>query len=159
MSLACGGAAGLISSTVTFPLDLIRRRMQLEGQGGLRRYRGYADVARAVFRSGGLKGFYAGIIPEYYKVGLVMHCRRALVAASADHVCVTLRLPQLSALAPSLKAKTQALSGCCAPEHMGNISRQIVLSQLAIEQCAGMSVLTGLFSVQVIPGVSCAYMT
>ena len=68
MSLACGGAAGLISSTATFPLDLIRRRMQLEGQGGLRRYRGYFDVARAVFRSGGLKGFYAGIIPEYYKV-------------------------------------------------------------------------------------------
>ena len=34
-------------------------------------YRGYADVARAVFRSGGLKGFYAGIIPEYYKVRLV----------------------------------------------------------------------------------------
>ena len=71
MSLACGGAAGLISSTATFPLDLIRRRMQLEGQGGLRRYRGYADVARAVFRNGGLKGFYAGIIPEYYKVSLV----------------------------------------------------------------------------------------
>ena len=68
MSLTCGGAAGLISSTATFPLDLIRRRMQLEGQGGIRRYMGYADVARAVFASGGLRGFYAGIIPEYYKV-------------------------------------------------------------------------------------------
>ena len=68
MSLTCGGIAGLISSTATFPLDLIRRRMQLEGQGGIRRYRGYADVARAVFASGGFRGFYAGIIPEYYKV-------------------------------------------------------------------------------------------
>ena len=68
MSLACGGAAGLISSTATFPLDLIRRRMQLEGQGGLRKYRGYADVARTVWSNGGLRGFYAGIIPEYYKV-------------------------------------------------------------------------------------------
>ena len=37
MSLVCGGTAGLISSTLTFPLDLIRRRMQLEGQGGARR--------------------------------------------------------------------------------------------------------------------------
>lgn len=42
--------------------------MQLEGQGGLRRYNGYADVARTVFANGGLRGFYAGIIPEYYKV-------------------------------------------------------------------------------------------
>ena len=37
MSLVCGGTAGLISSTLTFPLDLIRRRMQLEGQAGARR--------------------------------------------------------------------------------------------------------------------------
>ncbi len=69
MSLLCGGAAGLISSTATFPLDLIRRRMQLEGQAGTRRYKGYADVARSVMANGGLRGFYAGILPEYFKVG------------------------------------------------------------------------------------------
>lgn len=34
MSLACGSAAGLVSSTATFPLDLVRRRLQLHGQGG-----------------------------------------------------------------------------------------------------------------------------
>lgn len=84
MSLACGGAAGLISSTATFPLDLIRRRMQLEGQGGLRKYRGYADVARTVWSNGGLRGFYAGIIPEYYKVrgllrGYVPLCQSSAV--------------------------------------------------------------------------------
>lgn len=88
MSLACGGAAGLISSTATFPLDLIRRRMQLEGQGGLRRYRGYADVARAVFRNGGFKGFYAGIIPEYYKVSTAGYTC-VLVAASASRTACT----------------------------------------------------------------------
>ncbi len=70
MSLMCGGAAGLISSTATFPLDLIRRRMQLEGQAGTRRYKGYADVARSVMANGGLRGFYAGILPEYFKVWL-----------------------------------------------------------------------------------------
>ncbi len=32
MSLLCGSFAGLISSTATFPLDLARRRLQLEGQ-------------------------------------------------------------------------------------------------------------------------------
>jgi solute carrier family 25 phosphate transporter 23/24/25/41 len=34
MSLACGSAAGLISSTATFPLDLVRRRLQMRGWGG-----------------------------------------------------------------------------------------------------------------------------
>ena len=67
MSLVCGGVAGLVSSTATFPLDLVRRRMQLEGQGGARRYTGYADVVRSVLRRDGLRGFYAGILPEYYK--------------------------------------------------------------------------------------------
>ena len=32
MSLLCGSTAGLVSSTATFPLDLARRRLQLEGQ-------------------------------------------------------------------------------------------------------------------------------
>lgn len=32
MSLLCGSFAGLVSSTATFPLDLARRRLQLEGQ-------------------------------------------------------------------------------------------------------------------------------
>lgn len=32
------------------------------------RYKGYMDVARSVMAEGGLRGFYAGILPEYYKV-------------------------------------------------------------------------------------------
>ena len=114
MSLACGGAAGLISSTATFPLDLIRRRMQLEGQGGLRRYRGYADVARAVFRSGGLKGFYAGIIPEYYKVSLENH--RASGCISTSCACThSLQASKLSAVPSSQNAENEAtLAGWCA---------------------------------------------
>lgn len=34
-SLICGGVSGLLSSTATFPVDLVRRRMQLQGQRGL----------------------------------------------------------------------------------------------------------------------------
>ena len=33
-SLVCGSLAGLVSSTATFPLDLVRRRLQLEGRAG-----------------------------------------------------------------------------------------------------------------------------
>jgi solute carrier family 25 phosphate transporter 23/24/25/41 len=107
MSLLCGGAAGLISSTATFPLDLIRRRMQLEGQAGTRKYKGYTDVARSVMASGGLRGFYAGILPEYYKVILesanIAYClssgRRispgfATDAALVGIMCIAQSLPQ-----------------------------------------------------------------
>ena len=80
MSLVCGAAAGLISSTATFPLDLIRRRMQLGGgaspgssssgsSAGVKPPRPtYAGVVRDVLARAGPAGFYAGIMPEYYKV-------------------------------------------------------------------------------------------
>ena len=68
-SLACGSIAGLISSTLTFPLDLVRRRMQLEGQRGLQtQISSYSHVVRSVYGRQGLAGFYQGIVPEYFKV-------------------------------------------------------------------------------------------
>lgn len=73
MSLACGSAAGLVSSTATFPLDLVRRRLQL-GRAAPDAGRSapapatYAAVVRQVVAAGGLRGLYAGIIPEYMKV-------------------------------------------------------------------------------------------
>ena len=68
-SLACGAVAGLLSSTATFPLDLVRRRMQLAAAsdaGG--RPPSYARVERGVMARAGPAGFYAGIVPEYVKV-------------------------------------------------------------------------------------------
>ena len=67
-SLACGSVAGLTASTVTFPLDLVRRRLQLEGQAGRHHYHGYADVFQQVMYRQGIRGLYAGIVPEYFKV-------------------------------------------------------------------------------------------
>lgn len=94
MSLVCGGLAGLVSSTATFPLDLVRRRMQLEGQGGARRYSGYADVVQSVLRRDGLRGFYAGILPEYYKARAARgrKCLRAAPACSAAARCCSAKL-------------------------------------------------------------------
>ena len=69
MSLTCGSIAGLVSSTATFPLDLIRRRMQLQGQGGRQvQYTSYGHAFSTVIRREGLTGLYHGILPEYYKV-------------------------------------------------------------------------------------------
>ncbi|XP_059647116.1 uncharacterized protein LOC132293594 [Cornus florida] len=70
VSLACGSLSGIASSTATFPLDLVRRRMQLEGVAGRARvYKtGLAGTFRHIIRTEGLRGLYRGILPEYYKV-------------------------------------------------------------------------------------------
>lgn len=68
-SLACGSLAGLISSTMTFPLDLVRRRMQLQGQAGTTKaYHSYGGAFRSIVAAEGWRGLYSGILPEYYKV-------------------------------------------------------------------------------------------
>jgi solute carrier family 25 phosphate transporter 23/24/25/41 len=68
-SLICGSMAGLLSSSLTFPLDLVRRQLQLEGRRGAQfKFDSYAAVVRSVYRKQGFVGFYQGILPEYYKV-------------------------------------------------------------------------------------------
>ena len=56
--------------TAIFPIDLVRRRMQLEGAGGRARVynTGIFGTFKHIIRSEGLKGLYRGILPEYYKV-------------------------------------------------------------------------------------------
>lgn len=70
VSLACGSLSGFASSTATFPLDLVRRRMQLEGAAGRARvYKtGLFGTFKHIIRSEGFRGVYRGILPEYYKV-------------------------------------------------------------------------------------------
>ncbi|XP_059456728.1 uncharacterized protein LOC132186722 isoform X2 [Corylus avellana] len=69
-SLACGSLSGIASSTATFPLDLVRRRKQLEGAGGRAHVytTGLFGTFRHIIRTEGLHGLYRGILPEYYKV-------------------------------------------------------------------------------------------
>ncbi|KAL0309918.1 UNVERIFIED_CONTAM: Mitochondrial adenine nucleotide transporter ADNT1 [Sesamum radiatum] len=70
VSLTCGSLSGIASSTATFPLDLVRRRMQLEGAGGRARVynTGLFGTFRHIIRTEGFRGLYRGIMPEYYKV-------------------------------------------------------------------------------------------
>jgi len=70
VSLACGSLSGVSSSTVTFPLDLVRRRKQLEGAGGRSHVynSGLIGTFRHIIRTEGFRGLYRGILPEYCKV-------------------------------------------------------------------------------------------
>ncbi|GLJ42359.1 hypothetical protein SUGI_0877260 [Cryptomeria japonica] len=70
VSLACGSLSGIASSTATFPLDLVRRRMQLEGAGGRARVynSGILGTFKHIIKTEGWAGLYRGILPEYLKV-------------------------------------------------------------------------------------------
>lgn len=83
VSAICGAMSGAIASTsttsiadsityllVTYPLEIMRRHMQLNSRksGEELVYRGYADMAQKIWRRHGIRGFYKGLIPHYLTV-------------------------------------------------------------------------------------------
>ena len=64
VTLGLGAAAGLFAQTVCFPLDTIRRRMQLPGKT----YSSVFNAFTTVAKNEGVHGFYRGIVPNALKV-------------------------------------------------------------------------------------------
>ncbi|XP_004693552.1 PREDICTED: mitochondrial thiamine pyrophosphate carrier [Condylura cristata] len=76
-NLLCGSGAGVISKTLTYPLDLIKKRLQVGGFeqaratfGQVRSYRGLLDCARQVLQEEGALGFFKGLSPSLLKAAL-----------------------------------------------------------------------------------------
>jgi len=59
--LFAGGFAGLMSQTASYPLEVIRRRMQVGGAVGEGKFLGIREVATQIFRERGVRGFYVGL--------------------------------------------------------------------------------------------------
>ncbi|XP_063934274.1 mitochondrial substrate carrier family protein B-like [Zophobas morio] len=68
--LLCGAAAGAVAQTVAYPLDLVRRRMQVRGIfcDLPFEYKGTLNAVLTIAREEGLAGLYRGLVPNYYKV-------------------------------------------------------------------------------------------
>ncbi|KAF7315702.1 Rho-GAP domain-containing protein [Mycena indigotica] len=69
--LACGALAGSISQTLTYPFDVLRRKMQVTGMksSGLGiQYTGALDALQGIVRSEGFIGLYRGLWPNLLKV-------------------------------------------------------------------------------------------
>lgn len=66
--LASGGIAGLVSQTVSYPLEVVRRRMQVGGAVGDGRRLRIKETAATIFRERGISGFFVGLTIGYVKV-------------------------------------------------------------------------------------------
>ncbi|KAH7017281.1 mitochondrial carrier domain-containing protein [Ilyonectria destructans] len=66
--LCAGGIAGLISQTASYPLEVIRRRMQVGGAVGDGRRLRIRETAGMIFRERGVPGFFIGLTIGYVKV-------------------------------------------------------------------------------------------
>ncbi|KAA0048929.1 mitochondrial adenine nucleotide transporter ADNT1 [Cucumis melo var. makuwa] len=79
--LACGAAAGTVGQTVAYPLDVIRRRMQMVGWNNAAsvvtgdgrskaplEYTGMVDAFRKTVRYEGFSALYKGLVPNSVKV-------------------------------------------------------------------------------------------
>jgi len=69
--LTCGALAGSISQTLTYPFDVLRRKMQVTGmKAGVldAKYSGALDALQSILRTEGLRGLYRGLWPNLLKV-------------------------------------------------------------------------------------------
>ncbi|KAI0686375.1 mitochondrial carrier domain-containing protein [Cytidiella melzeri] len=67
--LTCGALAGSVSQTLTYPFDVLRRKMQVTGMDALGvKYNGAMDALFSIMRTEGIKGLYRGLGPNLLKV-------------------------------------------------------------------------------------------
>ena len=65
--LLAGASAGLVAQTITYPLDVVRRNMQVESASGLA-HLNMAQWAKRIIAEDGVKGLYRGLSVNYIKV-------------------------------------------------------------------------------------------
>ncbi|KAF3926601.1 Mitoferrin [Arthrobotrys entomopaga] len=70
--LVAGAVAGLVGQTASYPLEIIRRRMQVGGAVGDGRTWGMLETAALIFREKGFRGFYVGLSIGFVKVAPMM---------------------------------------------------------------------------------------
>jgi len=67
--LCCGGISGAIAQTITYPCDVLRRKMQMQGFSSHHPvYRNTWDCVQITWRTQSFGGFYKGLVPNYLKV-------------------------------------------------------------------------------------------
>ena len=67
--LVAGGLSGVGAVSITYPTDLIRRRLQLQGfDSTVPRYSGISHCASTIIKKEGFRGLYRGLLATYIKL-------------------------------------------------------------------------------------------
>jgi len=66
--LAIGAVSGAVSQSVSYPFEVIRRRMQVGGLTRPDRWLGWGETVRGIYTSGGWRGFFVGLSIGYLKI-------------------------------------------------------------------------------------------
>lgn len=70
-----GSCSAACVVTLTMPLEVVRRRLQVQGLAGRPiLYSGTFDCLRSILRKEGIRGFYAASLPSYLKVAPSIGC-------------------------------------------------------------------------------------
>ena len=70
MHFIVGACSGFCAAVSTYPLDVVRRRLQLNGihHANLPQYSGISQCIQKMFQDEGICGFYKGLVPCLFKV-------------------------------------------------------------------------------------------
>lgn len=94
-SMVCGSIAGMGAKGAVYPLDLVKKRLQVQGFEEARKafgkvgsYSGLVDCFAKIFRQEGIKGFFKGFMPSLFKAALATGCHFCFY----EQACNALRL-------------------------------------------------------------------
>ena len=70
LDLTIGALAGSAAQTISYPFEIVRRRMQVGGftNSDPRAWLGFGETVGKIWRAQGLRGFYVGLTIGYVKV-------------------------------------------------------------------------------------------
>lgn len=66
--LSCGMVSATFAMLCTYPIGLVRTRLQASSVPGAPRFDGIVDCARKTYQEGGIRAFYRGVGPTTIKV-------------------------------------------------------------------------------------------
>ncbi|KAL9267305.1 Mitochondrial carrier protein CoAc1-like protein [Drosera capensis] len=85
LHFSCGALAGLFGQTLTYPLDVLRRQIQVENsQHGSARYKNTFDGLIGIMRNQGSRQLFAGLSIKYLKLDGSMAPRLSVGDAHVD---------------------------------------------------------------------------
>lgn len=68
VSMLSGALSGCFANTITFPLHLVQRNLQVAGMGtNVMKYKSAWECIRYIYSQRGIRGFYSGLLPQYLK--------------------------------------------------------------------------------------------